>query len=72
MDRDFVCGSQYCHAPTGLLIPPSNVMITYSLVSGGTSVAACSWQVYTGNPLGTGVYGRNLLFCKEERIPQRG
>lgn len=27
-------------APTGLLIPPSNVMITYSLVSGGTSVAA--------------------------------
>ena len=26
--------------PTGLLIPPSNVMITYSLVSGGTSVAA--------------------------------
>lgn len=27
-------------APTGLLIPPSNVMITFSLVSGGTSVAA--------------------------------
>ena len=27
-------------APTGLLIPPSNVLITYSLVSGGTSVAA--------------------------------
>ena len=27
-------------APTGLLIPPSNVLITFSLVSGGTSVAA--------------------------------
>lgn len=27
-------------APTGLLIPPSNTLITYSLVSGGTSVAA--------------------------------
>lgn len=27
-------------APAGLLIPPSNAMITYSLASGGTSVAA--------------------------------
>lgn len=27
-------------APTGLLIPPSNSLIVYSLVSGGTSVAA--------------------------------
>lgn len=27
-------------APSGLLIPPSNTLITYSLVSGGTSVAA--------------------------------
>lgn len=27
-------------APSGLLIPPSNALITYSLVSGGTSVAA--------------------------------
>ena len=27
-------------APAGLLIPPSNALITYSLVSGGTSIAA--------------------------------
>ena len=27
-------------APTGLLIPPSNVMITFAMVSGGTSIAA--------------------------------
>ena len=27
-------------APAGLLIPPSNALITYSLASGGTSVAA--------------------------------
>lgn len=27
-------------APSGLLIPPSNALITYSLISGGTSVAA--------------------------------
>ena len=38
-DRAF-SAANIATAPTGLLIPPSNVMITYSLVSGGTSVAA--------------------------------
>lgn len=36
-----VCAStNAASAPSGLLIPPSNALITYSLVSGGTSVAA--------------------------------
>ncbi len=39
-DRNFSAAANIATAPTGLLIPPSNVMITYSLVSGGTSVAA--------------------------------
>ena len=39
-DPDFSAAVNIATAPTGLLIPPSNVMITYSLVSGGTSVAA--------------------------------
>lgn len=39
-DREFSAAANIATAPTGLLIPPSNVMITYSLVSGGTSVAA--------------------------------
>lgn len=39
-DRDFSAAVNIATAPTGLLIPPSNVMITFSLVSGGTSVAA--------------------------------
>lgn len=39
-DRNFSSAANIASAPTGLLIPPSNVMITYSLVSGGTSVAA--------------------------------
>ena len=39
-DRDFSAAADIATAPTGLLIPPSNVMITFSLVSGGTSVAA--------------------------------
>ena len=39
-DPNFSAAVNISTAPTGLLIPPSNVMITYSLVSGGTSVAA--------------------------------
>ena len=39
-DREFSAAANIATAPTGLLIPPSNVMITFSMVSGGTSVAA--------------------------------
>ena len=39
-DPNFSAAVNIATAPTGLLIPPSNVMITFSLVSGGTSVAA--------------------------------
>ena len=68
-----LCGSQYCHGshrPSDsaqqchdYLFPCQRRNLRGSPVHG---------RVYTGNPLGTGVYGRNLLFCKEERIPQRG
>nr|WP_317357125.1 TRAP transporter large permease [uncultured Tyzzerella sp.] len=39
-DEAYSAAVNIATAPTGLLIPPSNVLITYSLVSGGTSVAA--------------------------------
>lgn len=39
-DPNFSAAANIATAPTGLLIPPSNVMITFSLVSGGTSMAA--------------------------------
>ena len=39
-DPSFYAAVNVATAPTGLLIPPSNVMITFSLVSGGASVAA--------------------------------
>lgn len=39
-DRDYSAAVNIASAPTGLLIPPSNSLIVYSLVSGGTSVAA--------------------------------
>lgn len=38
--KDYSASVNIATAPTGLLIPPSNVLITFSLVSGGTSVAA--------------------------------
>lgn len=39
-DKGFSAAANGASAPSGLLIPPSNALITYSLVSGGTSVAA--------------------------------
>lgn len=39
-DKNFSAAVNISSAPTGLLIPPSNSLIVYSLVSGGTSVAA--------------------------------
>lgn len=39
-DQGLSAATNGASAPSGLLIPPSNALITYSLVSGGTSVAA--------------------------------
>ena len=39
-DTALCAATNAASAPSGLLIPPSNALITYSLVSGGTSVAA--------------------------------
>ena len=39
-DKALAAATNASSAPSGLLIPPSNALITYSLVSGGTSVAA--------------------------------
>lgn len=39
-DRDFGAAINISSSVTGLLIPPSNVMVVYSLASGGVSIAA--------------------------------
>ncbi len=39
-DKALCAATNAASAPSGLLIPPSNALITYSLVSDGTSVAA--------------------------------
>lgn len=39
-DKGFGAAVNIASAPTGLLIPPSNILIVYSLASGGVSIAA--------------------------------
>ena len=39
-DRDFSAAVNITAATTGLIIPPSNILIVYSLASGGASIAA--------------------------------
>ena len=39
-DEALCAATNGASAPSGLLIPPSNALITYSLAAGGTSVAA--------------------------------
>ena len=39
-DRDFSAALNIASATTGLVIPPSNILIVYSLASGGASIAA--------------------------------
>ena len=51
-DPNYTAAVNIASAPTGLLIPPSNVLITYSLISGGTSVAALFLAGYIPGILG--------------------
>ena len=53
-------------APTGLLIPPTNAFIVYSLVSGGTSVAALFMAGYLPGILwGLGCMLLTFYLCKK-------
>lgn len=61
-DPNFSAAANIATAPTGLLIPPSNVMITFSLVSGGTSVAALFMAGYIPGIL-WGLACMLVIFC---------
>lgn len=61
-DPNFSAAANVATAPTGLLIPPSNVMITFSLVSGGTSVAALFMAGYVPGIL-WGLACMIVIFC---------
>lgn len=64
-DKKLGATANIASAPTGLLIPPSNSLIVYSLVSGGTSVAALFMAGYLPGVLwGIGCMALTLYLCK--------
>ncbi|WP_101474198.1 TRAP transporter large permease [Fusobacterium sp.] len=64
-DKKLGATANIASAPTGLLIPPSNSLIVYSLVSGGTSVAALFMAGYIPGILwGLGCMLLTLYICK--------
>ena len=64
-DKKLGATANIASAPTGLLIPPSNSLIVYSLVSGGTSVAALFMAGYIPGILwGLGCMLLTLYLCK--------
>lgn len=70
-DKNFSAAVNIASAPTGLLIPPSNSLIIYSLVSGGTSVAALFMAGYIPGILwGLAVMGVALVISKRRKYGQ--
>lgn len=66
-DKNYAAATNIATAPTGLLIPPSNVLITYSLISGGTSVGALFLAGYIPGILwGIGCIILGLQIAKKE------
>lgn len=66
-DKNFSAAANISTAPTGLLIPPSNSLIIFSLVSGGTSVAALFMAGYIPGILwGLACMGVALVIAKKK------
>jgi tripartite ATP-independent transporter DctM subunit len=64
-DRDFNIAVTATAATTGLLIPPSNVMIVYALVAGNVSVAALFLAgILPGIFIGLGLMAVAFFICK--------
>lgn len=64
-DRDFNIAVTASAATTGLLIPPSNIMIVYALVAGNVSVAALFLGgIIPGVVIGLGIMAVAFVICK--------
>lgn len=64
-DRDFNIAVTASAATTGLLIPPSNIMIVYALVAGNVSVASLFLAgVLPGMLVGVGLMGVAFYLCR--------
>jgi tripartite ATP-independent transporter DctM subunit len=73
-DKDFNTAVTVTGATTGLLIPPSNVLIVYSLASGGVSIAALFIAGYLpGILVGLGLIGVAAVIAvmRKYRIGER-
>ncbi len=69
-DRDFSAAVNISAAPIGLLIPPSNIMVVYSLASGGVSIAALFLAGYVpGIVLGLALMVVIAVMAKKHKFP---
>jgi tripartite ATP-independent transporter DctM subunit len=69
-DRDFAAAVNISAAPIGLLIPPSNIMVVYSLASGGVSIAALFLAGYVpGLLLGFALMATVALLARGRNYP---
>lgn len=76
--RSFAAAATVTASTTGLLIPPSNILIVYSLASGGVSIAALFIAGYLpglllmiGLMVSCGIYAKNHSLPAGERIGWR-
>ncbi len=69
-DREFSAAVNIAAAPIGLLIPPSNIMVVYSLASGGVSIAALFLAGYVpGILLGLALMAIVAVVAKRKNLP---
>ncbi len=69
-NREFAAAVNISAAPIGLLIPPSNIMVVYSLASGGVSIAALFLAGYVpGIALGLALMAVIAVLAKRRGFP---
>lgn len=69
-DPAFAAATNIASCPTGLLIPPSNTFIVYSMISGGTSVSALFLAGYLpGILMGLGLMTVVAIIAYRNRYP---
>ena len=72
-DRNFTAAVNITSATTGLVIPPSNILIVYSLASGGVSIAALFLAGYLpGSRVGVSLLLVAGVYTVRKRYPVAG